>query len=1273
MARVFVSHASKDGECAGRLRQWLVAEGHEVFLDQDLGDGLVVGEEWEKRLHERLRWADAVVCVVTSASVASTWCTAEVSIAVSRGSRLLPVRVEPKVDHPLLRSAQYADFTVDASAGRAALVEALRRVDAAGGWGWPDDRSPFPGLRPFDVDDHRAFFGRSREVDQLAELLRSPAERAEGAVLLVVGPSGCGKSSLVRAGLLHVMAQEPGWWTLPAILPGSDPVAALVRELAAGAQRWGLGWTVAQVRDQLADGGLTGLADELLLAARARRLLVVVDQFEEVLTQAPATARSRFARLVHPAIGGPVQVVATLRPEFLEQLLSDPDLAMLPTRTHALRPLRREALRTVIEGPAELADIKVDDELVARLVDDTDSGEALPLLAFTLAQLGDGIGRGGQLSTRRYSQIGGVQGALASQADAALTEACAATGRSSEQVIASLLQLVTVDELSRPTRWRVPRNELPTFVVRELDAFVRKGLLTSDIDGGRVVVGVAHEAFLSAWGPFAKAIQDNMVALRARRAVEQAAAEWNDDGRRSLRLWERGQLASAVADTGARLQALDLVTDRVELTPLARAFLRTSIHRDRLRRGRAIIVLSVLLVLALVAAGIAFVEQRSAKEQRNVAVSRQAVRQVTDLRAPNPALAAQLGLAAYRLSPSAETRGSLLSAVADRYATRLTGHTGYVNSVAFTPDGHTLATGSADKTARLWDVSDPHHPSLLSTIAGHSNAVNSVAFSPDGRILATGGADNNARLSDVSDPHHPSLLTTLTGHTNGVDSVAFSPDGHTLATGSLDKTARLWDISDPRHSSLFSTLTGHSDTVDSVAFSPDGHTLATGSLDKTARLWDISDPRHSSLFSTLTGHANTVDSVAFSHDGHTLATAGLDKTIRLWEVSDPRHPVLLGILAGHTSGVTGVAFSHDGRTLASSGFDSTARLWDLPGPIVAGHTNTVWSVAFSPDGRTLATASADNTARLWDVSDPYHPNLLSTLTGHTDYVRSVAFSRDGQALATGSADNTARLWDISDPRHPSLLSTLTGHTDTVPSVAFSRDGHTLVTGSFDNTARLWDISDPYHPSLLSTLTGHTDHVWSVTFSPDGLVLVTTSADKTARLWEVSDPRHPHLLSVLTGHTSEIYSVGFSPDGRTLASTSFDNTARLWDISTPRHPSLLSTLTGHTNIVYSAAFSWDGRTVATGSYDRTVRLWDVSDPRHPGLLSTLTGHSGDVYSVAFSPNGHTLATGSYDKTARLWETNIDIAAARICTITWPTVSENEWSEYLPNMPYRPPCS
>jgi hypothetical protein len=313
MARVFVSHASEDASLAVEVHRWLVDEGHEAFLDQDLFDGLVAGEEWERRLHERLRWADAVVCLLTSAYVASAWCTAELAIARSRGSRLLPVQVEPEVEHPLLSSLQYVESMAgDAESVRLRITEALRRVDVAGGRGWPDDRSPFPGLRPLDTDEHSVFFGRNREIDELAMRLRSTAERADPAVLLVVGPSGCGKSSLLRAGLLPVMAAEEQWWTLSAILPGTQPVAALARELAASARKVGLPWTVVGVRQQLEAGDLSGLVDDLLLAApgHPQHLLIVIDQFEELLTQADPEGRRGMAETAsqrpdrHAAGGG---------------------------------------------------------------------------------------------------------------------------------------------------------------------------------------------------------------------------------------------------------------------------------------------------------------------------------------------------------------------------------------------------------------------------------------------------------------------------------------------------------------------------------------------------------------------------------------------------------------------------------------------------------------------------------------------------------------------------------------------------------------------------------------------------------------------------------------------------------------------------------------------------------------------------------------------------------------------------------------------------------
>ncbi|UOY03819.1 toll/interleukin-1 receptor domain-containing protein [Blastococcus sp. PRF04-17] len=732
---MFVSHAGADTDFATVVHGWLRAGGHEVFLDRDLGDGIVLGEEWEQRLFERLRWADAVVCILTSAYISSVWCTAELVFARSRGTRLLPLRAEPGVTHPLLQSVHHVDVAGDGERGRAALTEVLVRVDAAGGGGWPDDRSPFPGLRPFETDQHRVFFGRERETEELAALLRSPAEQADGAALLVLGPSGSGKSSLARAGLLPVMAREPDWWTLSPFLPGADPLSALVRELAAAARLLGSGDSPAALRERVRNGGLGEVVDDLLLSVpghRRRRLLVVVDQFEEIVTRSTPDARARFAETVCPALSGPVQLVATMRPEFLEPLLTDEALAALPKRLHTIAPLRRDALRAVVEKPARLAGIEVDDALVDRLVADTDSGDALPLLAYTLAELAEGIPRGGRLLAGRYEQLGGVQGALVRQADAALETAVSSGGLPAEQVVTELLRLVTVDERGRRTRSRVPRDELPPAVAAAFDAFIARRLLVTDREADRVVVGVAHEAFLSAWPPLRDAIDGASVALRARRGVELAAEEWLVDGRPPRKLWERGQLAAAVADTGVHLEpepgagAVEgggprasvrlpwkpwpfrrrtLLSERVALSTAAGEFLTRSIVRDRWLRGRTTIGLSVLLVLAVVGAGIAVLQQRVARQQETVATARQLAATAVAGIGDRLDVAQLLAVEGYRRDPNPETRRALMSVVAaSPRLVRYLQAGAAVSALGASRDGTVLVAGTEDGEVLLWET-----------------------------------------------------------------------------------------------------------------------------------------------------------------------------------------------------------------------------------------------------------------------------------------------------------------------------------------------------------------------------------------------------------------------------------------------------------------------------------------------------------------------------------------------------------------------------------------
>ncbi len=515
-----------------------------------------------------------------------------------------------------------------------------------------------------------------------------------------------------------------------------------------------------------------------------------------------------------------------------------------------------------------------------------------------------------------------------------------------------------------------------------------------------------------------------------------------------------------------------------------------------------------------------------------------------------------------------------------------TGHQGTVRSVAFSPDGTMLVSGSSSSysgTLKLWNVSTGRD---IATFGGNRTwrqAIGSVAFSPDGNSIAA-GSYGEVNLWDVASK---TKIATLAGHTRWVHSVAYSPDGKMLAAGLNDDKVELWDIS----ARTKTTLT-HEGLVGSVAFSPDGRTLASAGTG-IVKLWDVATR---TVVNTL---KNTFGPVAYSPDG-TMLFAG-DK---LW---DANAATSLATFGGRASFV---AFSPDGRTLAT-GTNVYVSLWDIQthNNVTIKHSTGVRSIAFSPDGTTLAS-DGSGSVQLWDVAKQTE---IATL----DARGPVAFFPNGTTLVTGN-----KLWNVPTRTNFATLSGL------FHSVAISPDGTILASGGVGSTVKLWDVATRQE---IGTLEGHTGDfnsgaVQAVAFSPDGITLASGSRDNTIRLWNVSTRRN---IATLQGHSKFVESVAFSPDGETLASGSRDRTVKLWNVTSEQGIATLR----HRTEVLTVAFGPDGNSLVSGSADGSVLLWD---PVSKENTTSLSGHTGWVRSVAYSSNGTTLASGATDGTVLLWD-------------------------------------
>ncbi|KIN94536.1 hypothetical protein M404DRAFT_168052, partial [Pisolithus tinctorius Marx 270] len=524
----------------------------------------------------------------------------------------------------------------------------------------------------------------------------------------------------------------------------------------------------------------------------------------------------------------------------------------------------------------------------------------------------------------------------------------------------------------------------------------------------------------------------------------------------------------------------------------------------------------------------------------------------------------------------------------------LEGHAAAVYSVAFSPDGKRIVSGSCDKTVRVWDAE--RGVQVGSPLQGHTDWVLSVTFSCGGKKIVSGSKDKTVRVWDAE--RGVQISSPLQGHVGWVGSVAVSPDGMKIVSGSDDETVRIWDAE--RGVQIGSPLQGHTDWVKSVAFSPDGKRIVSGSKDKTVRVWDTE--RGMQIGSPLHGHTGLVHSVTFSSDGKRIVSGSEDKTTRFWDTEEGVQ--LFCLPQGHSGPVSTVAFSPDGQRIVLGSKDNTVRIWD------------------SKSGR-IVSGSADKTVRVWDVERSLQ--IGSSIHRHVGWVESVAFSPDGRRIVSGSSDKTVRIWDAE--RGMQIGCPLEGHTDWVKASAT----RLLVTKSrgTNTKTKARNKTSPSTPKLLTK-----------TDSPRELELVPyTGGGKSwrPRLGVVECevqvyPRVTGLQDRVTGVKSE-WPKSRPRDRGQVRLDQNDKTVRVWDAE--KSAQIGSPLQGHTGWVHSVVFSPDGKRIVSGSSDKTMRVWDTES--HEQLYCLPQSHTGPLSTVAFSLDGTRIASGSYDSTIRTWNT------------------------------------
>lgn len=1128
-------------------------------------------------------------------------------------------------------------------------------------------RAPYVGLRAFGRDDAGLFFGRTAEVQAVIEKL------SVRGVVAVVGPSGVGKSSLVRAGLLPALSRgaiaNSDTWPTIVMTPGSEPVKTLATELGMLFDRM-----TPATATRLLHGGEEGLHDAVgqVLDASDTRLLVVVDQFEEISTLADAATAARFVSLLLGASGrldGRVAIVVTLRADFYDRVATIAGFDEVLSRSQYVVPaIDGEQLEAVITGPARQADVMLEPGLLGQLLTEVAAEPgALPLLQHLLHELW--LRRVDRVMTRHvYDELGGVAGALANRADAVFTALDA-----DDQLVARrvLLRALQPDDEAGATRRPVHERELvapgvdSAQVDRVVGRLVDARLLAADRDpdSGERVVEVAHEALIDNWPRLRGWVDEVRGHLLEHRRLTTAAREWEQEARHGDWLLQGRPLEDAEALTAAigdgevdlhlSIAEQDLVAASLATRQQQRAKEAERRAQEETLERRSRVRLRALVAVVTVAALVAGTLWVAADRRADITAVNELVAESAAVVESDPDLGLLIALAAHdrwQAGPAMPSHGVEAALHAGIEEQRLVAHFPDAGKVLdVTADGDLfVATRSESRSGPdlLLDLHDTTTGAIVRTFAIDGDDEPSAAFSPDGRVLVAGAGAGDLQQWDVASGDEIGRFSGPTSDATNVHVSGFDPDGDLLVgrqfAGSDEEdpgSVLVWDATSRELVRQLPRLPAEEGDPAwfgpaGAVFSPDGARLVVvpGLAPATAQVLDVATWEE--LYRVPAADGQIVTAAAWSPDGRWLALGG--HQLRIVDAAtgdlhrDLTHP------DGFT-GQNGLAWNDESdRLYVGTG---SIQVWEplevQPEPMLlrGGFMGRHNHVFLLPGGDRLLTGARNSEGvRVWDVSPAAGSEVAGSPT-HGD--PTLAFSPDGDRLAVDRAEREVGMWDTATWTETDRIDV---HDGDLHSMAWSPNGDVIVTGGGWDTVAwepesgslLWRFDHAGDPDLWAE--------WApVGFHPDGdHVAVGATSEAPGYRVQVRNRAGEIVARLHNDVGADVEQVAFNPDGQHLAVARWggrlplaprDFAVDIWDWEAQELVQSLDTE------AFGMAWSPDGDRLVTADLRGTPQVWDLDAGE---VVLRLVGHDVANNDVVWSPDGTRIHTNGEDGTVRTWD-------------------------------------